>query len=349
MSSPLLVSAGSRPALVAAAFVLQLFLASASAAEPVLKPASVKAKTASPILGPVTPSVAEPLVEPARLIWTISSRNACWTGGELQPRLGYWYFDHVAGCWTPSTLEAFLASDEPGVPTCFFVHGNRVSRNEAFYVGWRAYQRLAAQASPEQPFRFVIWSWPSSRIHGQLKDARAKAYQSDAHAVYLAWLMDQMDPQVPVSLLGYSYGARLITGSLHILGGGRLIGRALPARLHPDRLPARVVLMAGALDNYSLKPYARNGLALTQVERMLVMTNPADEVLRYYRLLYGLHGRTQALGYTGAAGLGLLGSSQSKVTHWNVARYVGPDHELNRYLYSPSVIAGMASYALYGD
>jgi hypothetical protein len=278
-------------------------------------------------------------------VWTISSRQTpC--GDADAPRLSYWRLHPQSNEWTPSTHEAFLAADDPAVPSCFFVHGNRVSHGESFDIGWRAYKRFRAHAPPERRFRFVIWSWPSTRIQGQIKDVRVKARQSEAHAIYLAWLLDQMHPQTQVSLVGYSYGARLIAGSLHILGGGRSAGRGLATRVHPQRLPLRAVLMAGALDSNALLPHARNGLALTQVDRMLVLTNPADEVLKYYRLLYGLGGKMQALGAAGAAGLRSLGD-RAKVAHWNVSRFVGSDHDWARYLYSPVIVERIDDYALY--
>ena len=46
--------------------------------------------------------------------------------------------------------------------------------------------------------------------------------------------------------------------------------------------------MAGALDNSSLAPRGRNGRAISQVERMLIMINPRDSVLNHYPLLGGL-------------------------------------------------------------
>ena len=280
-------------------------------------------------------------------IWTISSRQVAFDD-ERSPRLSYWQYCHQTGQWTPSSHEAFLASDDPALPNCFFVHGNRVNHDEAFQIGWRAYERIRSQAPPRRRFRFVIWTWPSTQIPGLLKDLRLKAQRAEAHAYYLAWLLDQMHPQTRVSLVGYSYGARLIASSLHLLGGGRSAGRALVSRLHPDRRPVRAVLMAGALDNNALLPHARNGLALTQVDRMLVLTNPADEVLKYYRLLYGLGSKVQALGAAGVAGLQSL-ANQSKVAHWNVSRLVGSEHDWSRYLYSPAIASRIERHALYAE
>jgi hypothetical protein len=282
-------------------------------------------------------------------LWCISSRRAAWGADESIPTLDYWRYNPSQRAWAASGLEEFLAADDPHVPTCIFVHGNRIGRDEAFDIGWRAYCSFAAHALHGARFRFVVWTWPSDPIPGLLKDIRVKAARAEAHAVYLAWLVDQMNPRVPVSLLGYSFGARLTAGSLHLLGGGTLGGRQLAVRTHPDRLPLRAVLMAGALDNSALLPQSHNGRALSQVDRMLVMINPADKALRFYRLLYGLQAHKAAIGATGAAGLDGIAQT-GKVSHWNVARWVGPEHDWTRYLLTPAIVSGMRQYWLYaGD
>jgi hypothetical protein len=192
----------------------------------------------------------------------------------------------------------------------------------------------------------VIWSWPSTQIDGPLKDVRYKAGVSDRHAWHLAWLVDQMHPDVPISVVGYSYGARLIGGALHLLGGGHLVGYELAHRRHPARLPLRAVLLAGALDSHALLPHGRNHRALSQVEKVLVTVNSRDPVLHHYPLLPGLFQKgPPALGYTGFYAAS-LGHERGKITQWNVSVYVGKDHDWQRYLYSPAILARLRHCAL---
>ena len=170
-------------------------------------------------------------------------------------------------------------------------------------------------------------------------DVRHKACVSDRHAWHLAWLVDQMHPRGALSLIGYSYGARLVCGSLHLLGGGRLAGHALDQRVHPARLPLRAVLLAGALDSHALMPHGRNHRALSQVERMLVTVNSRDPVLLHYPLLAGLFQKgPPALGYTGFFPES-LGDDCFKVAQWNVGPYVGKEHDWERYLDSPAIVS----------
>jgi hypothetical protein len=134
----------------------------------------------APLAGDAEYSTATPA--PAlglREVWAISSRQA-----DCAPR-GSWglqYWKH----WHAASADEFLASDVPGMPTCFFVHGNRISHAESFYVGWQAYSGLDRQTPPDRSFRFVIWSWPATQIQGQLRDVRAKAYASDWPARWIA-------------------------------------------------------------------------------------------------------------------------------------------------------------------
>src|SRR5205085_1775304 len=127
--------------------------------------------------------------------------------------------------WTPVELSEFFASDRPGIPTVFFIHGNRISFCESQANGYRSYVSLSSQTPCDQPFRFVVWSWAADQIPGMIDDVRLKAARSDYEAYPLAWLIHRIHPQVPCSLLGYSYGARIATGALHILGGGNICGR----------------------------------------------------------------------------------------------------------------------------
>ncbi len=230
------------------------------------------------------------------------------------------------------------------MPTCFWIHGWRVSACDAQQIGWSVYRRLKCQACG--PFRLVIWSWPSEQTQGLLADARQKAHLSDVGAYPLAWVVDQIDPRVPVSMVGFSLGARIATGALHLLGGGCLVGCRLHERVHPQRCPARAVLLAGALDNFSLAVGQRNGEALCQTDRMLVMVNNSDMVLKWYPLLCGWNG-PEAIGYTGS--VGYLGPCHEAYRQMCVAQMVGRQHDWAPYFSSCYLLSVIADTALFAD
>jgi hypothetical protein len=321
-------------------------------AEPVLAAPTIEAE---PLAAPEPGHSAAVEVEvPAGAceVWFISSRGAGCPGPDGVVPLHVW--QRGADCqWIESDVLEFLARQEPSMPTCFYIHGNRISYGESRSNGLRVHASLSAQACG--PFRFVIWSWPADIIKGVVEDAKVKAHRSDLEAYPLAWLIDQIDPAVPVSLLGYSYGARVATGALHTLGGGEVCGRGLDYRLHPQRALMRGVLMAAALDNCWLAPGNRHGLALTQVDHLLVMVNPADKVLERYGVIYsrrngplalvGSKKGPQALGLTGAAGN--LGPYRDRVDHLNVTGWVGSTHDWERYMGAPSLVARMIPYLMF--
>lgn len=283
----------------------------------------------------------------ANQVWLVNTRCANRDSGD--PELGLTYWRYEAGQWLASSRQELLAVDDPHLPTVVYAHGNRINAPQSSCDGWQIYRSFARRTPPERPFRFVVWSWPSTQVQGELRDVKEKAARSDCQAYYLAWLVDQLHPDEHVGLIGYSYGARIVSGALHILGGGEVSGRALAERLHPQRRPARAVLLAGAQDDCCLAPGRRHGLALTQVDRMLITYNGSDPVLRWYPLLNGIGSDTEALGYSGAAGLGRWGNEARKVRELNVTGWVGAEHDWTRYMFSPALVAEMQPYALGDD
>lgn len=272
-------------------------------------------------------------------LWLVSTRGS---GCGAQPNLRFWRYADSPG-WLEATLEEFLAADQPGVPTAIWIHGNRISFCESQTNGLSAYRSFCCQ-SAGRAFRFVVWSWPAEQISGQLEDLKLKANRSDCEGYNLAWLVNRMHPQVPVSLLGYSYGARLASGALHILGGGQVNGRRLDS-IQPGRVPMRSVMMAAALDNHWVAPGHRFGQAFNPLDQMLVFVNPADKVLSKYHLLYGWKKGPQALGSTGVAGG--LGEHCPKLSQINVSGSVGSTHDWRLYMESPHLVMRMRPYALF--
>lgn len=277
-------------------------------------------------------------------VWLISTR---WSNLYDAPELRAWRKSD--GRWIEAATEDFFASTDPGIPTVFWVHGDRVDHWESAGNGLTVYRRLQ-QYGGGHPFRFVIWSWPASELHGAgpLEETRIKAARADREALSLAWFLDRIEPSTPVSLIGYSFGARIVTGALHLLGGGRLAGRELSDRLNSDRHPLRAVLLAAALDNYSLVRRQRNGLALSQVDQLLNLYNSCDKVLKWYPLLCGLlHGGPEAAGYTGL--VGNLGQDWAKIRQADVSGSIGDSHDWEDYFCVRWIAARIAEVALFSD
>jgi hypothetical protein len=283
-------------------------------------------------------------------LWLLSTRSASSCPRLDQTgRLRYWRCD-ADYQWRNSSLSEVLGSDDPETTTLIYVHENRVSEAESFDRARVVFRQLSKVAPAEKRFRLIAVSWPSDRIgHRGRPDVQIKAQRSEAHGFYLAWLLDQIDPDVPVSLFGDSFGPRMITASLHCLAGGSIQGQRLSERADPPRRPVRAVLMSAALDAHWLSAGQRHGLALTQVERMLVTVNPADEALRFYPRMYRLVPKgADALGYVGLRCGHLMNQHAGKIVEWNVSSIVGRTHSWRVYEGSSLVMQQIAPY-LFGE
>ena len=249
------------------------------------------------------------------------------------------------GCrrWQPSDLESFLAFDA-SVPTIVFVHGNQVTASDAKQAGLTLYRRMMQYGGDGPPIRLVIFSWPSAQVGGLLRDVRVKAARTGPAGCQLAWLLDQMPAETPISLVGFSFGARIITGGLHILAGGSLGHLALPQRVHPARPPMNVVLLSAALHAHWLGEGQYHGLAMSRVNQMLLVNNCRDPALRLYHLAFK-GGRPQALGLRGPTCLSF--EQRSKIQMRDVSRHVSR-HVLFQYLCAPGVPAQIREYSTDG-
>ena len=263
-------------------------------------------------------------------LWYISSRAARHApDGTI--RLHYWQYDD-AGNWQTRTREQFLAAD-PALPLCFHVHGNRVTNSQANLGGWRYFTTFTSGCHERPPLRFVIFSWPSERLCSgrNSDDLRTKAVRAECHAFYFAWLVDQLPAETRIGMVGFSYGARLIGGALHLLGGGSVRGQRLVERENPEPRAVRAIFLAGALDDDHFLPGRCFHLAPTQLEQLLVARNCCDPALRWYPLLYGFMLRPkngqQAMGYSGIVGVNYSPLLAGRVEQRDVSALVGKSHE----------------------
>ncbi len=279
----------------------------------------------------------------------VNSRGICGNCNIEAVRTGF-KFETYAVCdeigyrhWQKSDLDSFLTFD-PTVPTIIFIHGNQITPGDAKNEGLSVYRNLILQGCDAPRIRFVIYSWPSSKVGGLLRDVREKAARCGPESQHLAFLLDQMPAETPVSLVGFSFGARIITGGLHILAGGSLGGSMkLAEHTHPHRSMVNAVLMAAATDSYWLAEGQHHGLALTQVNRMLLINNCADRAMRYYDLLEPGRGGPQALGLCGPTRISP--KYKDKIFNRDVSRYVGADHDLMNYVCAPGDLGLIWNYA----
>jgi hypothetical protein len=273
-------------------------------------------------------------------MWLISTRSAprCGDLDAAPQELQYWRSDGRCR-WIAADAQAFRTTDDTAVPTIVYIHGNRTDADEAVTKSRYTYEVIRAEAA-DRPFRYVIWSWPAERVcRRNNDDVRLKAAYSDVESYYLARWLDGLRPGVRISLIGHSFGPRIITGALHLLAGGAVADRSLPegavtAWTGGRRNPVRIVLLAAAIDANWLAPGGCHGLALSLVDHALITQNGRDRVLRSYPRLND-HSGPQAMGFVGPCGV-----EQSKnVTVVDVSSTVGKIHDWRCYCSAANVRA----------
>ncbi len=218
------------------------------------------------------------------------------------------------------------------MPTINYVHGKRITPSDSHLQGLAVYRRMMQSGASGPPIRFVIFSWPSAQVGPLLRDVRVKAARTGPAGCQLAWLVDQLPAETPISLVGPSFGARVITGGLHLLGGGSLGHLALSQRVHPNRPPMNVVLISATMHAHWLGEGQYHGHAMSQVNRMLLINNCRDPAMRYYHLAFD--GRPQAMGLCGPTYISP--AERSKIVTRDVSRYVSR-HLLSQYLCVPGL------------
>lgn len=276
-------------------------------------------------------------------VWYVSTRELQLSCDPTDQAANMRYEAYLPGeQWQATSLDDLLASDNAHVRTTIYVHGNWATEDDARYTGLEMCRALTANSCA--PWRFVIFTWPADRCDtSAVKDARLKAGRAEAQAYYLAWLLDRLDPEVPITLVGYSYGTRLISSSLHLLGGGSVHHRQLFDRVHPQRCAIRAILIAAAIDANCFAVDGRYCAAMSTVECVLATVNARDPYLRYYSLLYGAGG-PPALGYKGLIEPDKLGPATRLVSQLDVTGTVRRHHSLNYYVEAPEVLAELQQF-----
>lgn len=276
-------------------------------------------------------------------IWYLSTREAarCDPLDNTADAVRYWRMKDDC-TWTAADPKDFPAGGPKSMPTVIFVPGNQTDADEAVEKGLLAQQAIAAE-SEGKPFRFAIWSWPADRLYRRHRpDAQLKVDYCDVESYYLASWLRSVQRRGNVSLIGHSFGPRIIAGALHLLAGGELGCRTLPP--DADKKPTepmkfRAVLMAAAADADSLAPSGINGKALPLLDKALITTNGCDRVLKWYPYLYG-RGGPQAIGYTGPCCL----EEPQKISLVDVSGSVGKTHDYQCYC---NAVTGCGCWAHY--
>lgn len=271
-------------------------------------------------------------------LWVISTRHLTSVACRAQlesPALRVSKLECRSGCWRSDfscSLDEYEQTLDSQRQTVIYVHGNRMESSDAIERGLMVYRNI-------KPFRdgtpidWVIWSWPSEQQGILARDVRLKAARTDAQGLYLAWLLRRhAERSAETTLIGYSFGGRVVTGSLHALAGGSLAGRSLPGDSVVG-MNCRVGLVAPALENDWLNDRGYHRLASQNLDQLQLLYNRRDAVLKRYWLIDQVRGQL-ALGYTGPTSFApRLDGTPLPVRSKDCSPIVGLQHdELDYYL-----------------
>ncbi len=257
------------------------------------------------------PAVVDELVEPADhlirpgdIVWEVNTRclpESCTfdpTGIDVA---------RLQECrWVADSLESVISQlnmrpAEEGrqaatALTVIYIHGNWTDAGWPRKHGLRIYCALKQLDPP--PLRFLIYSWPSSRDRSEriIRDIQHKSWRLDFEAFVLGNLLRRVPPETPVGILGFSFGAAITAGALHLDAGGRwgpycLEGPSPVRQVH-------ATLLASAFDRDAFRPCGEFSLALRQCRRIVHYYNSCDPVLKHFRWIDPQR-RPEAAGFSG--------------------------------------------------
>lgn len=246
--------------------------------------------------------------------------------------------------WIDSDLSRATSPTSPDMVTLVYIHGNKVDSCMARDRGLRVYRSLVRRACDERPIRFILFSWPATEVKGLLRDFRVKAARTRPVGWQLAWVLNQFPSDTQISVLGYSYGARIVGGAMHLLAGGNLSGLRLADPIaHP---PMQVAFFAAATHASWFGPNCYHGRAMQQIDHLLLLNNRLDPAMRYYKWI-DKHCNPQAMGLCGP--LCLDAEARSRIECYDCSKCVGRSHDLFKYTATGRTMTEVWEHLTYSD
>lgn len=283
--------------------------------------------------------------------WIVSSRRCpqdiggCRAGCPME-----YYYRSADGHLHRRNSETFANWLEPGIPLCVIVHGS--------FVGWDgiveqspAMFRWMRRAAPDRPIQVVFFSWPSESPRAIVPnfDIGILGRRSARNGMYLSRLLSDVPPETPVTFVGHSHGARVVSGALHFMGGGSI--EECPPDPAAIALPHRVraVLLAAAIDHHWLDPGQQYGRALVRADSIVNMKNRGDTALSFYTMRSFVSAEALArIGWT-ARDRARMGWLSAKAIEIDISNMVGWGHMWHHYSSRPAIARTMMPYVYYAD
>ena len=295
-----------------------------------------------------------PRPERMERVWIVQTRDCPQElGSDPWPKIKALRFD-AEGRTVERPIAELLAA-VAGRPVLVQVQGSLTTPDAAFGGLIWTHSWLQHHRSLPPDAVVVAFDWPSERVYGMdLRDINEKGRRAFVAAHHLATFVAAFPPGSRVTLLGQSFGGRVVPAAVHLLGGGELRGRrheptARLAATRPD-LRVRAVIIAGASDRNWLDPGERLDRTLHGCEAFLNLYNRKDEALLLYPSLIRSDHR-RALGRVGLsnADFAKLGPLAARYEEHDVHEILRSEHTLLDAVANPRIARWIAPYAWAAD
>jgi esterase/lipase superfamily enzyme len=226
--------------------------------------------------------------------------------------------------WRTSALDIFVQSHNPEKPLVIVTHGYKMTYPEAKQFGIN-FSKLTRNFGEH---RFLFWSWDSEKESCGIKSDTINAgKKADSESKYLTDFLKQLKPESKVSLIGFSYGTRLISSALQQLATEQITSNKISGENNVTGTTKkfRVVFLSAAIDQDQFGQNKKYGNLLSITDKLLVNINTADPALFLYPLLKGI-GSPRAVGRNGICTSEIQKEHVSKIKFINVRPEIGIDH-----------------------
>ncbi|MDR2172169.1 MAG: hypothetical protein LBP59_18645 [Planctomycetaceae bacterium] len=249
-------------------------------------------------------------------VWMITTETASWTRATESEfgKILYWRLVRSGSrsYWERSDAAAFFVTQNPEVPVLIFSPGYTSTKSDTVEIGLK----ILSLFDSGKRLRMVFWQWPAEKLGCRLlPDIRSKIPVAEANGAYMSMLLKRLKPESKVSVLGFSFGTRLLGDAVEGVGD-----------LKPSGMKINLIYGGAAADRQWLAKNNRNGNVPKIAHKILIFHNPDDFRLKFYPCLYENENNIQSLGSNGAPMKFIDPEYHKKIEMVNLAPYIGFRH-----------------------